>query len=351
MSQEGIDAFLISEPVNIAYLTCFDGVFDGEDAHLVVVTEERATLYTDTRYFEAAIGAAEGSVWQIVLAKNGLYGDACDVLDGGEVPGRIGVESSVAYSRFKSLSDRWNDRLCPMDDVVEEIREVKDADEISRIAAAQELTDLAFTYIVERIRVGVTETEIALDLEFFMRRQGSQGVAFSSIVASGPNSAFPHASVTTRACTEGDFVKLDFGAKVDGYCADMTRTVVLGAASEVQRRIYQAVLEANHAGIGAVADGVAARAVDAAARAVITDCGYGELFGHGLGHGVGRQVHELPSVGPRAQRILKADSVITIEPGIYMPGLGGVRIEDLIVVGHGGAEVLTRSPKQLLEIA
>jgi Xaa-Pro aminopeptidase len=200
------------------------------------------------------------------------------------------------------------------------------------------------------VRAGVTERHIALELEFFMRREGSEGVAFDPIVASGPNSALPHAKVTDRVLATGDFVKMDFGARIGGYCADMTRTVIIGTASTRQVEIYEAVLSANLAGIEAVEAGRPGRSIDATARAVIESAGMGSLFGHGLGHGVGREVHELPGVGPRSSKAVPLGSVITIEPGVYVEGFGGVRIEDLIVVERSGARVLSRSPKNLIEL-
>jgi Xaa-Pro aminopeptidase len=191
---------------------------------------------------------------------------------------------------------------------------------------------------------------VALELEFFMRRAGSEGVAFAPIVASGPNSARPHATPSERALSDGDFVVLDFGARVGGYCADMTRTVVIGSASERHREIYDAVLTANAAGAAAVRADSLGSEIDAAARAVIVERGFGEYFGHGLGHGVGREVHELPGLGPRSTLPVPLGSVVTIEPGIYVPGFGGVRIEDLATVEAGGARILTRSTKSLLEL-
>jgi Xaa-Pro aminopeptidase len=183
-----------------------------------------------------------------------------------------------------------------------------------------------------------------------MRRRGSEGVAFPPIVASGPNSALPHASPGPRTLGGGDFVVLDFGARVDGYCADMTRTVVIGKASDRQREIYNVVLAANATGAAAVRAGIPGREIDAAAREIVVAAGYGEDFGHGLGHGVGLEVHELPGVGPRSEDLVPLGSVITIEPGIYVPEYGGVRIEDLVVVEAEGSRVLTRSTKDLIEL-
>jgi Xaa-Pro aminopeptidase len=349
ITDAGVDALLVSQPANVAYITGFEGVFDAEDAHVAVVSQELSRLYTDSRYFDKASGAATGGPWDVRAAAQNLYATVCDELKDQGIS-LLAVESSVPHGRFTFVSERWGGNVSALDGCVEKIRRIKETEEIERIAAAQKLTDRAFDHIVGFVRPGITEHELALELEFFMRREGSDGVAFPSIVASGPNSAFPHATVTSRVLQQGDLLKLDFGARVDGYCADMTRTVVLGHADEQQRAVYQAVLEANLAGIAAIAPGVPGRNVDRVARAVIEGRGFGERFGHGLGHGVGMQVHELPNMGPRASESLPEHSVVTVEPGIYIPGFGGVRIEDLVVVEQSGARVLTGSPKELLEL-
>ncbi|MDZ4169128.1 MAG: aminopeptidase P family protein [Coriobacteriia bacterium] len=348
LADSGADAFVVTDPVNIAYLTGFSGVFDGEDAHAVVVDAESTRIYTDSRYFEVMSGAADGTCWDVIKVRENLYLTLCTDLVASGV-GTLTLESSVAYGRFRFISERFGGAVEVVDGWVEEVRQVKEPGEVARIAAAAALADRTFDFILPRLVVGAVERDIALDLEVFMRREGSEGVAFPPIVASGPNSALPHARVTRRAFEAGDFVKLDFGACVDGYCSDMTRTVVVGCASQRQREIYAAVLAANLAGIDAVRPDVPGNVIDAAARALIASHGFGELFGHGLGHGVGREVHELPNVGPRATRSVLCGSVITIEPGVYVEGYGGVRIEDLVVVEDAGARLLSHSTKDLIE--
>jgi Xaa-Pro aminopeptidase len=263
---------------------------------------------------------------------------------------RLAAEDAMSHRRFDDLAERCGAELVAATSWVEEIRQVKEPDEIGRVEAAQRLTDETFDHILSVIRSGITEREIGLEIEFFMRRNGSEGVAFPPIVASGPNSALPHAKVTERVLVAGDFVKLDFGARVGGYCADMTRTVVVGQADQWQREVYEAVLDANLAGIAAVAPGLLGSEIDEVSRNVLAERGMARLFGHGLGHGVGLQVHELPGVGPRGSKPVPEGSVITIEPGVYEPGRGGVRIEDLVVVESTGARVLTRSTKDLIEL-
>lgn len=346
---DGPEAVVISDPVNVAYLTGFEGVFDTEDAHAAVITPQMATVYTDHRYAEAMRRAAAGSAWEIVAVRENLYVTVCRDLTQAGIAS-IGLESSVPQGRFRFVSQEFGGNVETLEQFVEDLRQVKDEEELRRIEAAQRLTDEAFSHVLEMVRPGVSEWDIALELEFYMRKNGSEGVAFPPIVASGPNSAFPHAKVTRRIVEVGDFVKMDFGARVDGYCADMTRTVVAGRASDRHREIYEAVLSANEAGIAAVGAGLPGSAIDAAARAVIDRAGFGELFGHGLGHGVGMEVHEAPSVGPRGKKSVRPNSVITIEPGVYVPGFGGVRIEDLVVVEEDRGRVLTSSPKHLIEV-
>ena len=350
LAAENVSAIVVSDIVNVAYLTGFEGVFDDEAAHAAVITADTAALYTDNRYRDALTHAAEGTTWDVRVPAENLYATLCAELTASGVTG-LALESSVPFGRFRFISEKFEGNVEAVDNWVEELRQFKEPEEIARIEAAQRLTDRAFDYLVaEVLRAGVTERAIGLELEFFMRREGSDGVAFSPIVASGPNSAMPHASASYRALQAGDFVVLDFGARVDGYCADMTRTVVVGAPTDEQRAIYRAVLDANLAGIAAAKPGMPGKDIDAIAREVIVGAGYGDRFGHGLGHGVGRAVHELPNVGPRSTKSVLVGNVITIEPGVYIPGFGGVRIEDLAVMEDAGVRVLTSSTKELLEV-
>ncbi len=342
-------AFVFSDPTNIAYLTGFEGVFDGEDAHAAVVTREAAWLFTDSRYGEALTNAAKGTEWHVRVVRENLYITMCGELTGMGVDS-IALESSAPHGRFRFVSREFQGNVEAVDQMVEEMRQVKESDEIERITRAQEFADAAFEHALTILRAGVRELDAALDIEFHMRRAGSDGVAFSPIVASGPNSSLPHARASHRVIESGDFVTVDLGARVGGYCSDMTRTVVVGQASERHREIYEVVRAANEAGLSAVRPGLQGSSIDRAARAVIEDAGFGEYFGHGLGHGVGMDVHELPSISPRGTKSVREGAVITIEPGVYVPGFGGVRIEDLVCVGADGAQLLSRSPKDLIEL-
>ncbi len=350
LADEGVGAIGLTRVPNVRYMTGFRNVFDEEEACVALVTPTDATLFTDSRFFTAATAAAESTPWGIELVADAVFAAACDALHSAGIK-RLALESTLSHRRFLAFAEKFGGDVVSADGWVESLRTVKSADEIASIEAAQALTDSAFDHVLtDVLRVGVTEREIALALEFFMRREGSEGVAFPPIVASGPNSALPHAVPSDRALVPGDFVVLDFGARVDGYCSDMTRTVVVGAPAGEQRAIYSAVLAANRAGTDAVAPGKPGSEIDAAARGVITAAGFGERFGHGLGHGVGLEVHEAPGLGVKSAGPVPLGSVVTIEPGIYIPGVGGVRIEDLVVVGESGARVLTRSTKDLLEV-
>lgn len=347
---EDVGALLLTSVADITYLTGWDGVFDREPAHAAIITDTVARLYTDSRYAEAAVTAARGSEWQVHVVSDGVVAGASAAEEIASVP-VLAFESTLLYRSHELLRSVCPGELKMATNWVGELRAIKEPAEVERISAAQQLTDAAFDYVLESVlKVGATEREISLELEFWMRRQGSDGVAFDPIVASGPNSARPHAHPGDRALASGDFVVLDFGARIGGYCADMTRTVVIGVATARQVQIYETVLAANRAGIAAVGPGVPGRDIDRAARSIIESKGFGKYFGHGVGHGVGLEVHELPSVGSRTTEPVPAGSVVTVEPGIYVPGYGGVRIEDLVTVEAGGARVLTRSTKELIEV-
>lgn len=350
MESDGVDAMLLSDVANMRYITGFDRVYDHMINAAVVVAKESLRFYTDARYIEAARVAASDTGWDVILQGDKLYARVCDDMSaaGAET---IAVESSVPHARFVLVSDCFSGRVVVSDRWVERLRVVKDAVELDAVARAAALTDAAFDHILGLLKPGMREIDVSLALEVYMRSNGSEGLAFDPIVASGPNSSRPHAGVTQRVIEPGDILTMDFGARVEGYCADLTRTVVVGAkATERQREIYAAVLAANQAGIAAVRAGVRARDVDAAARDLLAGMRLAEHFGHSLGHGVGLDVHEEPRVSSVSDEILRTGSVITVEPGVYLAGELGVRIEDLVAVEEGGARLLSHAPKGLIEI-
>ena len=237
-----------------------------------------------------------------------------------------------------------------LDDTILELRGIKDQQELEILAEAVAIGDKAFTHILGFLRPGLTERQVALELERHMQDLGATAASFETILASGPRSAMPHGVATERVLQKNEFVKMDYGCIYKGYCSDMTRTVVLGKADDKQREIYNIVLEAQLAAISGIKAGMTGKEADSLARDVITARGYGDNFGHGLGHGVGLAIHEHPRAGIASENVLAVNNVVTAEPGIYIPGWGGVRIEDMLVVEEGGCRNLTASPKELIEI-
>lgn len=340
LATASVDALLIARPENRRYVTGFTG-----SAGLVAVTATEALLAVDFRYYEQAEAQTACRVIRGGADPAKALGDAVKALS----PARIGFESEfLPYAQVDRLGERFApSELVPLADV-DRIRWVKDPAEIAAIARAGEIADAAFEHLLGVLRPGMTEREAALELEIAIRRAGGERLAFDSVLASGPRGALPHGRATERVMQRGEFVTVDFGAVYDGYVSDCTRTVALGPIDERQREVYGAVLAAQRRALEAVQPGVACRDVDAAGRAVITAAGFGEAFGHAIGHGIGLDVHEGPPVSPRTDAVLEAGMVVTIEPGIYLPGWGGVRIEDAVVVAEGAPRILTRLSKELL---
>lgn len=337
LSCKGCDAFLVTRPENRMYLSGFSGT-----AGALVITMSRADLLTDFRYLEQA-KRESGEHYQ-VLPAGGLLEDSLDCYFKEEGISSLGCEGDyLTYREFTALKcklERIN--LKPLYGFVENLREIKDAAEIGIIRSAINIAEEAWRSFVSRLKPGQKERDAALDLEFEIRRRGAEGAAFNFIVASGPRGSLPHGVASERLMEEGDLVTVDFGCKYRGYHCDITRTVVLKRKKEDrQDEIYAIVLKALEAGISAVKEGVKAREVDAAARSVIESYGYGENFGHSTGHGVGLSVHEAPKLSAGDDTILKAGMVVTVEPGIYLPEWGGVRIEDMVLVEKGRGRLLT----------
>jgi Xaa-Pro aminopeptidase len=343
----GLGAFLVSDLVNVRYLTGFTG---SNAALMVFADDTPPVLATDSRYRTQAARQAPDVHTAIERAcGRHLLQQA---LTGGA--GRIGFESHVVTvdgfdALSRELTGHPNAELVRASGAVEALREVKDAGEVALLRLACEAADAALTELVEGggLRPGRTERAVARELEALMLAHGADGASFETIVAAGENSAVPHHRPTDAVLGRGDFVKIDFGALVGGYHSDMTRTFILGKAASWQREIYAVVSAAQQSGVEALEPGAPLCAVDGAARQVIVDAGYGEHFGHGLGHGVGLQIHEAPGINAAAAGTLRAGSVVTVEPGVYLAGRGGVRIEDTLVVGARGPELLTRFPKNL----
>ena len=348
MAAEGVDAFLITRASNVDYATGFDGIHDEEDPHAVIITADRALFLTDSRYIEVASLQAEKSDYEVTCIKAVLADEVASMIKGLGVK-KCALEGCVAHKAFCAYEKKLSPvEVIMSDGWVEKIRYQKSSEEIERIAAAQAVTDKAFTHICDFIKEGMTEREIGVELEHTMKRFGADRIAFESIIASGPNGSLPHCVPGDRKVRRGDFITMDFGAEVAGYKSDMTRTVAVLEISDDKKKIYDTVFAANAAGSAAVKAGAAGKDVDAAARRVIEDAGFGENFGHGLGHGVGLEIHEGPSASPRSVDIFKAGDIVTIEPGIYLAGECGARIEDLVEVREGAGHSFTQSPHELI---
>ncbi len=339
-------AFLAIDEISVRYLSrfaCSDAYF--------LLSKEDAVLLTDGRYIEAAEKAQKGFRAISSMGHIKAVISLCKEQGINEVFTETGVISFKSFEKIKSALDPEGIKLLDSPDLENtllSLRSVKTEDEINSIRAAQSITDQTFSYILPRIETGRTEREIMLDMEFFSRRLGSEGVAFDFIVVSGENTSLPHGVPTERKVKKGDFITMDFGAVVNGYRSDMTRTVAIGSVSDEQRLVYNTVLEANLTALDFVRAGVTGKAADASARDIISKAGFGEYFGHSLGHGVGLEIHEAPNLSSRYEAPLKAGQVVTIEPGIYLPNKFGVRIEDMVIVTDGGVENLTKSSKELI---
>lgn len=340
---ERVDCLLVARASNLRYLTGFTG-----SAGFLLVEEREVTFFTDGRYALQAAGEVRGA--RVKVPKRGVLEAVLRRLKKKSCR-RIGFEAGVSYQQYRKMADELGARrLRPVADAVERLRLVKDEREIAAIRAAVELNSRVLAEVLPLIRVGMKEADMAAEIEFRMRRAGADKAAFETIVASGPHAAMPHARPTTRSFRKNEFIVLDQGAILAGYASDMTRTVHLGRPGRAGRELYATVLEAHQQAKAAVRAGVSCRVVDKAARAPIEARGWGQHFPHSTGHGLGLDVHEMPRIAAREKTILPAGAVVTIEPGVYLPGTGGVRIEDLVVVRENGAETLTPSPKELLVI-
>lgn len=343
MRDMNLDAVLLTDGYNIHYLSGYRG-----HTGCLLALPDKQYILTDSRYTEQ-VGIEAPDFICIDIGMDGYTLTLKRLLTGRL---RLGFENNeISYCKFKAYSDALGKQVefVPLDGNVDRLRQIKSAEEIERIATAEAIGDKAFSHVLEYIKHGVSEMDIALELEYTMRKNGATGLSFDTIAASGPNSSLPHAVPTKRTLERGDFLTMDFGCVYDGYCSDMTRTVFIGEQpSEKQLEIYNTVLKAQLSALEMIRPGVKCSDVDACARTIIADAGYGEYFGHGLGHSVGLFIHEEPRFSRKCEDVLVPGIVITVEPGIYLPGEFGVRIEDTIVVTEDGYRNLAVSPKELI---
>lgn len=346
--EQGLDGFLVGSEANRMYLSGFTG-----SNGMLLVTKDEQYIVTDFRYLEQVSKQCPDFTC-VDQKQRGLVGTTLDIARKLGLK-KLGFEGEhTSFVEYEELTKASDLTFISCVGVIEQFRKVKSTDEIDKIARAEAIGDLAFEgivkYIKENWKKGITEREVALEIECIMRRNGASGISFDTIVASGAKSSLPHAVPGDDLLKEGDFVVMDFGCIYEGYCSDMTRTVVIGHASKKHEEIYNIVLEAQLAAIKGIKPGMKGKEVDAIARDLIKEKGYGEYFGHGLGHSLGIEIHENPRFSVGEEEEIKEGMVITVEPGIYLPGFGGVRIEDVIVVTKDGVKNLTNSPKQLIVI-
>ncbi len=335
-------AAIITAPSSRRYLSGFDA-----SSGFMVITNERAVLFVDSRYIEAAKKAVHHIEVEL------FSGLLCikEFLNRNKITAAYIETEYLSVNEFKNLKNALGIKISnnsALSKILRLSRMIKTYNEIDSIIAAQKITDAAFTHILGYIKAGVSEKDIMLELEFFMRKMGSEGVAFDTIAVAGKNSSLPHGVPTDYKIQNGDLLTMDFGAVVNGYCSDMTRTVAIGNINESKRKVYDTVLKAQRAAIDYIKIGKKCSEIDKIARDIIDNAGYKGCFGHALGHSVGLDIHEFPNFSPRCEEILAENMVITVEPGIYLENEFGVRIEDMIVVKRDGALSLTNSPKELI---
>ncbi len=339
MKQAEISALLITKPENQLYLSGLQFTDTW-----IIITSDKNYVLTDFRYYERATGLSP--LYEVIsIGKERTGISFLTELN----PGNLAIEERhIPLFLYKKLKKNLKYDIQGACDIVEKLRMIKNENELSSVAKAQALGDKCFIHMLKTIRPGLTEKEAALEIETFLRRNGAEKLSFDTICVSGKRTAFPHGDPSDKVMEKGDFITMDFGCIVDGYCSDMTRTVALGPVTGEQEEVYGLVLEAQKAGCDAVKAGLECKEVDRIARNIIKDSGYGEAFGHGTGHGVGLEIHEAPVINPGSEEMLKENMVVTIEPGIYLPDKFGIRIEDLVIVTASGIINLTGSEKELI---
>jgi len=344
MKENELESFLVTDPLTIRYLANFTGT-----TALLFITSTEQILITDSRYAEQASNQSLSFKIIKLQSSNLWFEDILKIIKSKNIK-NVGFETTMTYFQYLQFKEKLPADVRPIATakLVEKIREVKDEVEIDIIIQACKIADAAFDYILGEIKPGVVEIEIANKLEFFMRNLGATGLAFSTIVASGVRSSMPHGVASEKKIVQGDIVTLDYGCRYKGYVSDMTRTIAVGKPDDTLKEIYNIVLESQKRAIDIVKPGTLTLEYDNAARSYITEKGYGKNFSHSIGHGIGLEVHEGPDMLKKRKKYLQKNHVITAEPGIYLPGIGGVRIEDDLLITSDGHQLLTKSPKELI---
>ncbi len=344
MTEAGLDGLLVTSRENVFYLSGFSGT-NGD----LFITHDAAYIMTDFRYLIQA--AEEAPLYTLKDTKAGIYGLVNELIFAHRVM-RLGIEDRLlSYAAYKGMKGSLNNTvIIGVGDLISSTRTVKDPDEFSALRTAARIADDAFSATVKLMKCGMTELEVAAEIEYQMRKKCSKGTSFDTIVASGVNSAKPHGTATSKTLDTGDLVVMDFGCIYNGYCSDMTRTVAMGEISGEQKAVYNAVLYTQLKALNFVKPGVACSDADEYARKILDNFGYGEFFGHSLGHGVGIEIHEEPALSSKSKKTLSSGMVFTVEPGVYIDNKFGVRIEDTVIITENSMEILTNSTKELIII-
>lgn len=343
MKAQGIEALLLSNEMDRLYATDYFAT-DGT----VLILSDQAYCIVDSRYIEAAQAQVHDA--QVILTtKDNSPTDIMKQLLTQKGITKVGTqEERMSYGEYLRTGEKLGVSLFGAQALTDTLREVKERSEVDSIVAAQRIAEKALDHVLGIIQPGMTEKELAAELEYHMAKNGAQGLAFETICVAGANTSLPHGVPSLSKLKAGDFITMDFGCRINGYCSDMTRTVALGSASEEMRKVYDVVYRAQVAACDAAIAGIVGKELDMVARSIIENAGYGQYFGHSLGHSVGLFIHEAPNASPKEERRLPAGAVITSEPGIYLPGKFGVRIEDMLYLTETGAENLTKAPKNLI---
>ncbi|MBR3978353.1 MAG: aminopeptidase P family protein [Oscillospiraceae bacterium] len=338
-----VDGLLLTSRYSRHYAAEFD-IAEG----VAIVTKNGCRYFTDSRYIESAQNNIKGMEVLETNSQNTYHKLLNDAIAQLGVE-RLGYEEGyLTVAEYQDYAQNLSAELVPLGSKINGFRAVKEPWELDRIRQAQKITDQAFSEVITRIKPGMTEKQLQAELIYCLYKNGGEGLSFDPIVVSGPNTSLPHGVATDRVIQEGDFVTMDFGVLYGGYCSDMTRTVAVGYATEEMKKVYETVLQAQLAGLAATKAGVTGKEIDAAARNVIREAGYGDYFGHGYGHSLGMEVHEPPNCNPRGETPMEVNMITSAEPGIYLPGKFGVRIEDLAIFTAEGHENITKSPKNLI---
>ena len=343
--QDGVDGLLLTSRYSRYYAAEYD-IAEG----IAVVSKNGSRYFTDSRYIEAAQNGIQG----MEVAETNRANPYSQLINSAIADfgmQTLGYEEGyLTVAELQDFEKKLNAKLVPLGDRINGFRAVKENWELDYMRKAQQITDQAFSEIITRIQTGMTEKQLQAELIYCLLKNGADGLAFDPVVVSGPNTSLPHGVAGDRVIREGDFITMDFGAMYKGYCADMTRTVAVGYATEEMKEVYETVLKAQLAGLAATRAGLAGKEIDGAARRVIADAGYGQYFGHSYGHSLGMEVHEAPNCSPSGETVMQENMVSSAEPGIYLPGKFGVRIEDVVIFTREGYENITASPKNLIII-